>query len=28
LSIHQKALGMLPRDSNVIPKHVGATVHN
>jgi hypothetical protein len=28
LSISQKALGTLPEDDNVIPKHVGATVHN
>jgi hypothetical protein len=28
LSNSQKALGMLPEDSNVIPKHVGATIHN
>jgi hypothetical protein len=28
LSIFQKALGTLPEDDNVIPKHVGATVHN
>jgi hypothetical protein len=28
LSISQKALGMLPEDGNVMPKHVGATVHN
>jgi hypothetical protein len=28
LSISQKALGTLPDDANVIPKHVGATVHN
>jgi hypothetical protein len=25
LSIFQKALGTLPEDSNVMPKHVGAT---
>jgi hypothetical protein len=24
----QKALGMLPEDGNVMPKHVRATVHN
>ena len=28
LSIPQKSLGMLPEDSNVMPKHVGATIHN
>jgi hypothetical protein len=28
LSISQKALGKLPEDSNVMPKHVGATIHN
>jgi hypothetical protein len=28
LSISQKALGTLPEDDNVMPKHVGATVHN
>jgi hypothetical protein len=28
LSISQKALGKLPEDGNVMPKHVGATVHN
>ena len=28
LSISQKALGMLPEDANVMPKHVGATIHN
>jgi hypothetical protein len=27
-SISQKALGMLPADGNVMPKHVGATIHN
>jgi hypothetical protein len=26
--ISQKALGMLPEDGNVMPKHVGATIHN
>jgi hypothetical protein len=26
--ISQKALGMLPEDGNVMPKHVEATVHN
>jgi hypothetical protein len=28
LSISQKALGTLRKDSNVVPKHVGATIHN
>jgi hypothetical protein len=28
LSIFQKAVGTLPEDSNVMPKHVGATIHN
>jgi hypothetical protein len=28
LSISQKTLGMLPEDGNVMPKHVGATIHN
>jgi hypothetical protein len=28
LSISKKALGMLPEDGNVMPKHVGGTVHN
>jgi hypothetical protein len=28
LSIAQKALGTLPEDGNVMPKHVGATIHN
>src|SRR5215467_16143391 len=28
LSISQKALGMLPEDGNVMPKHLGATIHN
>jgi hypothetical protein len=28
LSISQKALGTLPEDGNVIPKHVRATIHN
>jgi hypothetical protein len=28
LSISQKALGTLPEDSNVMPKHVGATIYN
>jgi glycosyltransferase A (GT-A) superfamily protein (DUF2064 family) len=28
LSISQKALGTLPEDGNVMPKHVGDTTHN
>jgi hypothetical protein len=28
LSIAQKALGKLREDGNVIPKHVGAIIHN
>jgi hypothetical protein len=28
LSISQKALGTLPKDGNVMPKYVGATIHN
>jgi hypothetical protein len=28
LSISQKALGTLPEEGNVMPKHVGATIHN
>src|SRR5215510_6229670 len=28
LSISQQALGTLPEDGNVMPKHVGATIHN
>jgi hypothetical protein len=28
LSISQKALGTLPDDGNVMPEHVGATIHN
>ena len=28
LSISQKALETLPEDGNVMPKHVGATIHN
>jgi hypothetical protein len=28
LSNSQKALGTLPDDVNVMPKHVGATIHN
>jgi hypothetical protein len=27
LSISQKALRTLPEDGNVMPKHVGATIH-
>jgi hypothetical protein len=27
-SISQKALGTLPEDANVMPKHVGDTIHN
>jgi hypothetical protein len=27
-SISQKALGTVPEDGNVMPKHVGATIHN
>jgi hypothetical protein len=27
-SISQKALGTLPEDGNIMPKHVGATIHN
>jgi hypothetical protein len=27
LSISQKALGTLPEDGDVMPKHVGATTH-
>jgi hypothetical protein len=27
-SISQKALRTLPEDGNVMPKHVGATIHN
>jgi hypothetical protein len=27
-SISQKKLGMLPDDGNVMPKHVGTTIHN
>ena len=26
--ISQKALGTLPEDGNVMPKHVGATINN
>jgi hypothetical protein len=28
LSTSQKALGTLPEDGNVRPKHVGVTIHN
>jgi hypothetical protein len=28
VSISQKALGTLPDDGNVMPKHVGATINN
>jgi hypothetical protein len=28
LSISQKALETLPDDGNVVPKHVGDTIHN
>jgi hypothetical protein len=28
LSISQKALGKLPEDGNVMPKRIGATIHN
>jgi hypothetical protein len=28
LGISQKALGTLPEDGNVMPKHVGTTKHN
>jgi hypothetical protein len=28
LSISQKALGTLPEDGNVMPKHAGATIYN
>jgi hypothetical protein len=28
LSISQNALGTLPEDGNVMPKHVGATIYN
>jgi hypothetical protein len=28
LSLSQKALGTLPEDGNVMPKYVGATIHN
>jgi hypothetical protein len=28
LSISQKALGTLSEDGNIMPKHVGDTIHN
>jgi hypothetical protein len=28
LSVSQKVLGTLPEDGNVMPKHVGAAIHN
>jgi hypothetical protein len=28
LSVSQKALGTLPEDGNIMPKHVRATIHN
>jgi hypothetical protein len=28
LSISQKELGTLPEDGNLMPKHVGVTIHN
>jgi hypothetical protein len=28
LSISQKALGTLSEDGNVMPKHIGSTIHN
>jgi hypothetical protein len=28
LNISQKALGTLPEDDNVMPKHVANTIHN
>jgi hypothetical protein len=28
LSVSQKALGTLPKDGNVMPKYVRATIHN
>jgi hypothetical protein len=28
LCISQKALGTLPEEGNVMPKHVGATIHS
>jgi hypothetical protein len=27
-NISQKALGTIPEDGNVMPKHVGTTIHN
>ena len=27
-SISQKARGTLPEDANIMPKHVGAAIHN
>jgi hypothetical protein len=26
--ISQKAIGTLPEDGNVMPKHIGAAIHN
>jgi hypothetical protein len=28
LNISQKALGTLSEDENVMPKHIGVTIHN
>jgi hypothetical protein len=28
LNVSQKALGTLPEDGNVMPKHLGATIYN
>jgi hypothetical protein len=28
LTVSQKALGTLPEDGNVMPKHVGTTINN
>jgi hypothetical protein len=28
LNISQKGLGTLPEDGNIMPEHVGATIHN
>jgi hypothetical protein len=28
LSVSQKALRTLPEDGNIMPKHVGGTIHN
>jgi hypothetical protein len=28
LSVSQKTLEMLPEDGNVMPKHIGVTIHN